>query len=222
MRPTSRAGAPTWVLLEGPSDVAAVRAVAERRELHLDASAVRLVDMGGATNVRRHLHDAFTAAVSPRVLGMCDIKEAGFFVRALRDLGCAVSSGEALPHWGFQLCDRDLEDELLRALGPRRVRDVLDDLRLADRFATFTQQPAWAARDFHEQARRFAGVASGRKELMAQALALALPTDSLPLPLRGLLDDLSRAGPTLVSLAATDRERSQAQSPSGSAACDPF
>jgi hypothetical protein len=195
----------TWVLLEGASDVAAVRALAERAGLGLDGSGVRLVDMGGATNVRRHLLDAARAPASPRVLGMCDIKEAAFFVRALRDLGCAVSCAQALPDWGFQLCDRDLEDELMRALGPGRVRAVLEDLGLTDRFATFTQQPAWAARDFHEQAHRFAGVASGRKELMAQALALALHPRSLPAPLRGLLDDLSGDGPTFASLGATER-----------------
>jgi hypothetical protein len=199
------AGASTWVLLEGASDVAAVRALAARAGVPLDGSRVRLVDMGGATNVRRHLLDAARAPASPRVLGMCDIKEAGFFVRALRDLGCEVTSAQALPDWGFQLCDRDLEDELMRALGPGPVRAVLEHLGLTDRFAVFTQQPAWAARDFHEQAHRFAGVASGRKELMAQALALALHPRSLPAPLRGLLDDLSGSGPTFASLGASER-----------------
>ena len=197
--------APTWVLLEGPSDVAAVRAVAEHVGLRLDRRGVRLVDMGGATNVRRHLHDCAGARMSPRVLGMCDIKEAGFFVRALRDLGCDVSSADELPRWGFHVCDRDLEDELMRALGPARVRAVLDGLRLSDRFATFTRQPAWVERDFHEQARRFAGVASGRKELMAAALASALDPDALPMPLRGLLDDLSSAGPSLRALLRDER-----------------
>jgi hypothetical protein len=198
-------GASTWVLLEGASDVAAVRALAARAGVPLDGSGVRLVDMGGATNVRRHLLDAARASASPRVLGMCDIKEAGFFVRALRDLGCEVTSAQALPDWGFQLCDRDLEDELMRALGPGPVRAVLEHLGLTDRFTVFTQQPAWAARDFHEQAHRFAGVASGRKELMAQALALALNPESLPAPLRGLLDDLSSSGPTFASLGASER-----------------
>jgi hypothetical protein len=197
--------APTWVLLEGASDVAAVRSVADRCGLRLDERDVRLVDMGGATNVRRHLFEAAGAATSPRVLGMCDIKEAPFFVRALHDVGCDVISTRALPQWGFQLCDRDLEDELMRALGPGGVRDVIEGLGLEDRFATFTRQPAWAARDFHEQAHRFAGVASGRKELMAEGLARALHPRSLPSPLRGLLDDLVSDGPTLASLGAPER-----------------
>lgn len=197
--------ASTWVLLEGASDVAAVRAVAERVGLRLRDRGIRLVDMGGATNVRHHLHEAAAAPTSPRVIGMCDIKEAGFFVRALRDLPCDVATADDLPRWGFQLCDRDLEDELMRALGPDRVRGVLEGLRLGDRFATFTQQPAWADRDFHEQARRFAGVASGRKEVMAAALATALDPTALPTPLRGLLDDMSTTGPTLRALIGADR-----------------
>jgi hypothetical protein len=205
MRSAPLPDAPTWVLLEGASDVAAVRAVADRLGLRLDDRDVRLVDMGGATNVRRHLLDAAGALVSPRVLGMCDIKEAGFFVRALRDMQCDVTSADELPQWGFHLCDRDLEDELLRGLGPDRVRGVLEDLGLTDRFATFTQQPAWAARGFHEQVHRFAGVASGRKELMAEALAAALDPVSLPPPLRGLLDAMSGTGPTFAALGGAER-----------------
>ena len=87
----------------------------------------------------------------------------------------------------------------MRALGPDGVRRVLDSLRLSGRFATFTRQPAWAARDFHEQARRFAGVASGRKEVMAAALAATLDPEALPSPLRQLLDDLERGGPSFVA-----------------------
>ncbi len=196
---------PTWVLLEGTSDVAAVRAVAERVGLPLDEHGVVLVDMGGATNVRHHLAEAVSEEVSPRVLGMCDVKEGGFFVRALRDLHVAVRSVEELPHWGFQVCVHDLEDELMRALGPARVRQVLRGLGLTSRFAAFTQQPAWAARGFHEQAHRFAGVASGRKELMATALAAALDPHALPAPLQGLLDDLAGAGPSLAGLRRSDR-----------------
>ncbi|WP_404387971.1 hypothetical protein [Humibacillus xanthopallidus] len=190
----------TLVLLEGASDVAALQAASERAGLALDDAGVRLIDMGGATNVRRHLVDAARAPTKPRVLGMCDIKEGSFFVRALRELDCDVSSVEELPRWGFQICDRDLEDELLRALGPDGVRQVFDGLGLSGRFATFTRQPAWAAREFHDQARRFAGVASGRKEVMAAALAAALDPQALPSPLSRLLDDVVRGGPAFVAL----------------------
>jgi len=198
-----------WVLLEGASDVAAVRVVAERAGLSLEARGVQLVDMHGATNIRRHLLAATAAADSPRVLGMCDAPEAPFFVRALRRVGCAVDGPEDLPWWGFQVCDRDLEDELVRHLGEEGTRRVLEELGLTQRFAMLTQQPAWVTGSFHDRVHRFAGAASGRKELMAGALAGALDLDALPRPLTGLLDAISRSGPTFEELrgaaSASDR-----------------
>jgi len=192
--------APVWVLLEGASDVAAVRVVAQRAGVSLEARGVALVDMHGATNIRRHLFAATEATESPRVLGMCDAPEAPFFVRALRRVGCAVDGPGDLPWWGFQVCDRDLEDELVRHLGEAGTRTVLEELGLTQRFAMLTQQPAWVSGSFHDRVHRFAGAASGRKELMAGALAGALDLDALPRPLTGLLDAISRSGPTFEEL----------------------
>ena len=194
------AGSRVWVLLEGASDVAAVRVVAERTGVDLDDLGAHLVDMHGATNIRRYLLAAAEAEDSPRVLGMCDRPEGIFFVRALRRLGCDVKAVDELPHWGFQVCDRDLEDELMRDLGERGTREVLTTLGLTQRFAMLTQQPAWVGGTFHEQVHRFAGAASGRKELMASALAEALDVDSLPAPLAGLLEAIAHPGPTFEQL----------------------
>jgi hypothetical protein len=196
-------GCRVWVLLEGASDVAAVRVVAERSGIDLAAVGVHLTDMRGATNIRRHLVAATEAAESPRVLGMCDAPEAPFFLRALRGVGCAVEAVDELPDWGFQVCDRDLEDELMRDLGEVGTREVLEELGLTQRFAMLTQQPAWVSGTFHEQVHRFAGAASGRKELMAAAMAEALDMDSLPKPLAGLLEAIARPGPTFRELRRT-------------------
>jgi hypothetical protein len=188
------AGCRVWVLLEGASDVAAVRVVARRSGLDLADRGVVLVDMHGATNILRHLLAAQASPDSPRVVGMCDAPEAPFFVRALRRIGCAVEGVEDLPSWGFQVCHRDLEDELLRELGEPGARAVLASLGLTQRFAMLTQQPAWQAGSFHEQVHRFAGAASGRKELMAAALAEALDPEALPAPLAGLLGAITKLG----------------------------
>jgi hypothetical protein len=193
-------GCRVWVLLEGASDVAAVRVVAERAGISLADHGIHLVDMHGATTIRRHLSAAGEAADSPRVLGMCDAPEAPYFVRALRRIGCAVESADELPWWGFQVCERDLEDELMRDLGEQGIREVLEGLGLTQRLAMLTQQPAWVSGTFHEQVHRFAGAASGRKELMAGAMAEALDMDQLPKPLAGLLDAMSRPGPTFAEL----------------------
>ncbi|NYG06275.1 hypothetical protein BJ986_000762 [Phycicoccus badiiscoriae] len=200
MTVTVPVGCRVWVLLEGASDVAALRVVAQRSGIGLADEGIHLVDMRGVTNIRRHLLAATEAPDSPQVLGMCDAPEARFVVRALRRVGCAVAAVDELPWWGFQVCDRDLEDELMRDLGENGIRTVLEDLGLTQRFAMLTQQPAWVSESFHEQVHRFAGAASGRKELMAAAMAGALDVAALPRPLAGLVEALSAPGPTFDQL----------------------
>lgn len=195
--PVSAPMALTWVLLEGTSDVAAVRALRDARGIAPDAEPCRLVDMGGATNVRRHLEAASRADPRPRVVGLCDEREAAFFVRALE----AVSGHghvdrpitvDTLPAHGFQICRRDLEDELLRALGAEGALAVLAGVGLRDAFTAFTRQPAWQGHPVLDQLHRFCGTTSGRKELMAGALARALDERSCPPPLAALLATMPR------------------------------
>jgi hypothetical protein len=171
------------VLLEGTSDVAAVRVAAGLAGR--DPAAVTLVDMRGATNARRLLGDLVPAGHS--VLGLCDRNEAPYVLRALNHVGYDVRDVESLPRHGFWVCDRDLEEELIRAVGASRALEVLESTRLSASFATFTRQPAWADRPFPDQLRRFAGAGSGRKELLAGALTAALTFDELPPPLAGLV-----------------------------------
>ena len=177
------------VLLEGRSDVAAVRAAAATAGV--DLTGVRLVDMGGITNVRAHI--SVLARQQPRaerVLGMCDAAETRFVVAALDAAGHWLRDASDLPAAGFFICVADLEDELLRALGPARALEVLEALGLRDKLDAMAQQPAWRERPLPEQLHRFAGVASGRKELLAAELTGALTAEELPEPLRLLLDRL--------------------------------
>jgi hypothetical protein len=177
------------VLLEGPSDVAAVRAVAAAHGLGEREHGFRLVDMGGATNIRRHLQRLRSERPGVRVLGMCDAGEAPFFARALDPDGGPDAVGTLGEH-GFQVCVADLEDELIRALGTDRVMGVLERLGLAHRLAAFRQQVLWRDRPLHECLHRFAGIASGRKILLAGELAAALEPEEAPPPLRRLVADL--------------------------------
>ena len=181
------------VLLEGRSDVAAVRTLAVARGLDETDGRLELVDMGGATNVRRHLDVLLRHPDPPRVLGMCDAGEVAFFRTALTAHGIAVPDSKVMGAVGFHVCHRDLEDELIRALGADQVLAVLDELELVDRFAALQQQPAWRGRSLHAQLRRFAGVASGRKALFGAALAAALSPQRVPGPLATLLDQIETA-----------------------------
>jgi hypothetical protein len=174
----------TVVLLEGRSDVAAVAAVAGT--WGLPAGSTQLIDMGGVTGIRRQL-SALRAWPEPvRVLGMCDAGEVSVVVRAL-----GVSGEADLAEQGFTVCRADLEEELIRALGPERVLDVLDRLGLSVRLAVLQNQPAWRGRPLTEQLHRFAGTTAGRKELLAGALAAELSADEVPAPLRDLVTWMS-------------------------------
>jgi hypothetical protein len=180
----------TLVLLEGPSDVAALEAVLTARGAEVRGTAYRLVDMGGVTNTAAHLRRAVQDrgdGEAPRVLGLCDAGEAWVVVRALRDTGREVEEEADLAAHGFFVCDRDLEDELVRALGVRRCLALLEAEGLGHRFRAFSAQRAWAERPVEERLRRFSGIASGRKIRLARAMAAALPPAEVPLPIARLV-----------------------------------
>ncbi|MFJ3959143.1 hypothetical protein [Arthrobacter sp. NPDC090010] len=179
------------VFLEGVSDVAAVSSLARRRGLGLQK--IRLVDLGGVTNIRRALVESSRVGVAHDALGLCDEGEARFVLKALQAIGTPVDHVDELPHHGFFLCRSDLEEELIRALGTRRTVAVVERLGLRPKLTALQQQPAWQGRPLAEQLHRFCGVASGRKELLAGELAAELEPGEEPEPLKQLLDRMSVA-----------------------------
>lgn len=158
---------PVVVLVEGESDALAVRLLAQRRGLD-----VEVVAMGGVTNARRY---AATRAGSATLLGLCDAGER----RYLESLEPPLD--------GVFVCDRDLEEELIRAVGVEGVLDVLAGLGDLERFRTFQGQPEWRGRPVTDQLHRFAGTRSGRKAALAAALAERLAPGLVPAPLAHLL-----------------------------------
>lgn len=177
---------PVLVLVEGASDAAVVHVLCASRGI--DAARVEVRDMGGVTNVGRHLRGAGRAVT---VLGLYDAPEERFVLRGLRAVGQAVATRADLLAAGFWVCDRDLEDELIRALGGDRVEAVLDELGELDRFRAFQRQPQWRGRPVGDQLRRFAGTASGRKLTLARRLAEELAPGTTPRPLASLVDAIA-------------------------------
>lgn len=131
--------------------------------------------MGGITNLRTHLgrYDGLPVA------GLYDGSEAAYVVRTLEALGH--------PAEGFFRCDVDLEDELIRALGPDEVVRVIEEQGELGMLESFRQQPFQRDRPIHEQLHRFCGTRSGRKARLAAGLAEALDLDRVPAPLAGVL-----------------------------------
>ncbi|MFV2117657.1 TOPRIM nucleotidyl transferase/hydrolase domain-containing protein [Streptomyces sp. Act-28] len=175
-------GVRTAVLLEGLSDLAAVEALAARRGRDLAAEGVCVVPMGGAMSVGRYAAVLGPSGLGLRLVGLCDERERPFFDRSL--------DPARAPRPGVFVCTADLEDELIRALGPARVEQIVraeDELRA---WQTFVRQPAQQDRPRHRQLRRFIGTKKGRKIRYGRLLVEALASDRVPAPLDDLFADL--------------------------------
>jgi hypothetical protein len=184
-------GPRTVVLVEGVSDRAALEALAVRRGRDLDAEGVCVVPLGGATSIGRFLVLLGPQGLGLRLCGLCDAAETGFFRRALERAGLgspgSYDAYEGLERLGFYVCEADLEDELIRALGFQGVEQVAaaqGDLRS---LRTFRNQPAQRPRTTLQQLRRFMGTTAGRKESYARAMVDALDLERVPRPLDALL-----------------------------------
>ena len=187
------AGPRTVVLVEGVSDQIAVEAVAARRGRDLAAERVAVVPMGGARNIRHFLERFGPRGLDLRLAGLCDAGEEGDFRRGLERAGLGSGLGRAdMEARGFFVCVDDLEDELIRCLGPAAVERVVAAQAEGGSFRTFQQQPAWRGRSPEEQLRRFIGTHSGRKARYARLLADALDPASVPRPLDRLLAHVRR------------------------------
>lgn len=151
---------------------------------------VRVVAMGGVTNLGHHLPSVDDNG-RLEVVGLYDAGEAAVVVRALRRHGLPVSEVNDLERLGFFCCTRDLEDELVRAVGVPAVEASLSRLGLRASFRTFVNQPQWRGRDPVDQLRRFVGAGSGRKLRVATELASLLDEQSTPTPLRMLVDTVA-------------------------------
>ncbi len=177
----------TVVLVEGASDRAAVETLAARRGLDLRAAGAVVVTMGGAGGAGRAVDAALAGGAG--VCGLYDAAEERFVARALRRHGLTESGDRAeLAALGFHACVRDLEDELVRALGVEATLAVVEQEGHLDRFRTFSGQPEWRGRPAVDRLHRFWGTTAGRKEHYGRALAAAAPAE--PPPIGALLDDV--------------------------------
>ena len=169
----------TVVLVEGASDRAAIEALAARVGRDLGAEGVVVTPMGGATNIGGYVSRYGPAGAGLRLAGLCDANEARVVRRALDRSGLDASV--------FHVCEADLEDELIRALGVETVEAVVESLGELSSFRTMQQQPAQRDREPDQQLRRFIGARSGRKLRYAGALVDALDLGRVPPPLERLL-----------------------------------
>ena len=176
------------VLVEGPSDLRALETVAARRGRHLGSEGVSLVAMAGSKNIGTFLARFGPMGLGLGLAGLCDAGEEGDFRRALdrAGLGTGLTRSE-MEGVGFYVCDTDLEDELIRAVGVDAVERVVAAEGELGAFRTFQNQPAKRGQPLDQQLRRFMGTYSGRKIRYAGLLAAAVDLTRVPRPLDGVL-----------------------------------
>jgi hypothetical protein len=178
----------TVVLVEGISDRVALETLAERHGRALRDEGVAIVPIGGAQAVGGSLERFGPRGLDLRLAGLCDAAEERHFRRGLERAGLGSDLTRAdMEALGFYVCVADLEDELIRALGPAAVQEVAAAQGDLGAFRTLQKQPAWQGRPEQEQLRRFMGSGGRRKIRYAGLLVEALDLDRMPRPLDGVL-----------------------------------
>ncbi len=177
----------TVVLVEGLSDKSALQSLARRRGRPLAAEGIRVVPMGGATNIGHFLDHFGPHGLDLRLAGLCDAAEENHFRRGLQRAGFGYLPRAGMEALGFYVCVRDLEDELIRCLGVAAVEQIIAAAGELRSFRTLQQQPAQQGRSTSDQLRRFIGTRSGRKNHYARLLVDALDLTQLPRPLHRVL-----------------------------------
>ena len=176
------------VLVEGTSDQVALETLAERRGRDLEAEQVAIVPIGGAQAIGGFLERFGPQGLDVRLAGLCDAGEERDFRRGVEraGLGSALTRAQ-MEALGFYVCDVDLEDELIRALGAEAVEQIADAQGDLGAFRTLQKQPAWRGRPREEQLRRWMGSGGRRKIRYARLLVEALDLTEVPRPLNLVL-----------------------------------
>jgi hypothetical protein len=173
------------VLVEGASDKVALETLALRRGRDLAADGVSVLPIGGAHAVGRFLNLYGPRGADIRLAGLCDAGEEGELGRALERAGFGVNIDRPeTERLGFYVCERDLEDELVRCLGAPVVEEVLAVHGKLGSFRTYQKQPAHRARTTEEQLR---GFLTNWKIRFAAPLVEALDLSRVPRPLDRVL-----------------------------------
>ena len=176
------------VLVEGTSDQVALETLAERRGRDLEAEQVAIVPIGGAQAIGGFLERFGPQGLDVRLAGLCDAGEERDFRRGLERAGLGSDLTRAeMEALGFYVCDVDLEDELIRALGAEAVEQIADAQGDLGAFRTLQKQPAWRGRPREEQLRRWMGSGGRRKIRYARLLVEALDLTEVPRPLNLVL-----------------------------------
>ena len=165
------------VLVEGISDRVAVSTLAARLGRDLAAQGVTVLAIDGAQAVAR----AVRGLDGVRVAGLYDVAEERVVHRGLERAGLEAD--------GFFACDPDLEGELVRALGPERMLELVETRGQLGALATYRKQPAQRDKPLEAQLH---GWLHNWKIRYAAPLVEALDVARVPRPLVQVLNHVEQ------------------------------
>ena len=160
------------ILVEGLSDQYALEALADRRDRDFDAEGISVIPIGGAHTISAYLNLFGPAGFDIPLSGLCDAAEELLFASAFGTTG-------------YFVCETDLEDELIRAIGPATVLRVIDEVGDLGAFQMMQQQPTYRGAPLGDQVSAFV---RSRKVQYAPLLVDALDLAHVPAPLEGVLN----------------------------------
>lgn len=165
------------ILVEGESDRAAVEAAADVLGCDLARQHIEIGVLGGATNFASALQ-LLTQSPGLEIVGLCDANEAALWTDVCGRHAEPVS---------FFVCERDLEDELLRACGVDRVERYIESVGELRGLQTMRKQGPWIDKPAVEQLHRFIRVKATRNIRYGAGLIGTLDADEIPPPIAELI-----------------------------------
>jgi hypothetical protein len=179
--------AETVIFVEGFSDYLAVRTLADTLGVNLDAGGISLLSLEGADLLKHYLSLLGPSGLNVAMRGLCDLDKEAEWAQLLVDAGLAIASRADLNHAGFQVCEADLEDELVTAIGEVAAVEVVSQAGESSKFETFKQQPTNAG--LSDRGLLLAFIRK-RKIKWAPLLAASVESDDIPTPIADLLEGL--------------------------------
>lgn len=176
------------ILVEGLSDKYAIEALAARKGKSPDASGVSVVDMSGAGGIKAYLGLLGPNGLKVDLAGLCDVSDEGKWSKALGENGFAKGLNRAaMAKLKFFVCDKDLEAELINAIGAAAVLVVIDKQGDKAAFEGFAKQPTQASKPLPDQLHDFL---HGRNIEYAPLLVDALDLSKVPASLEGIVNEI--------------------------------
>lgn len=144
--------------------------------------------MAGAGGIKTYLSLFGPMGLGLKLAGLCDASDEARWSKALGDSGFGKGLDRAaMAKLGFFVCDKDLEDVLISAVGTTETLRIIDGQGDKAAFEAFAKEPKQSGKSLHDQLHDFV---HGRNVTYAALLVDALDLTKVPPPLAGVVHEI--------------------------------